>query len=335
MDDFAYRYPYPTFVTPVGNLGFSYNPDWAGSYNQISVGNVDDSNYTHFTIPINYCSNGLTQTHNPVPINGGCIDGGTYPDCASDREMPYIVAPGWSPRGGVRIHAGSTDSCELYGVFLQNSCVNYEIQWGTSASAPTANAMVLNLIGQKSSLANMPELTRAIILATSRNVRDSYWNSTFDGFDGNGVIHGKEAIELAKGITSVYPGNAAVERGAWYSTLGQADFNGTAKSFKIKIPTTLPSGKHLRVVLTWDSSPDFVANVNDLSDLDLACAAANLSSASYDSNIETLDIPVTVTPAGSTLAIQVMPYTWRHHANARSASIYAAMVWTFVADHAH
>ena len=39
MDDFAYRYPYPVFVNPSCEFGYSYEVNWQG-YNGISVGNV-------------------------------------------------------------------------------------------------------------------------------------------------------------------------------------------------------------------------------------------------------------------------------------------------------
>jgi hypothetical protein len=32
IDDFAYRYPFPTFVTPTHNDGFNFVPFWAGAY---------------------------------------------------------------------------------------------------------------------------------------------------------------------------------------------------------------------------------------------------------------------------------------------------------------
>lgn len=335
MDDFAYRYPYPTFVTPTGNGGYMYPSEWSRSYNQINVGNVQDSAFQHFTIPINWCSNGLTQTRNPGTghsITSGCIDGGLPPNCASDREMPYIVAPGWAPN--VYFRRNPDNSCTWMGSNLNDACSNYAIDGGTSAAAPTANAMVLNLLGQASFLVNWPEGTRAILLLTSRNVTDGYWNDNFDGKDGNGIIHGQDAIAFAQTKTSVSPGNTAVENGLWMGSLTQSDFNYQEKAFNIRIPSQLPSGKHLRVVLTWDASPDLSAGITELSDIDLLHPASGTNSNSWNSNIEILDLPQSATPAGSTQTVSVFPYSWRHSAGARSSSIYVALAWTFVSDHA-
>lgn len=332
IDDFAYRYPYPNFITPTDNNGYMYVPAWAGAYNQISVGNVRDSDFTHFTIPIDYCSHGSTQTKNPKPNYGGCIDGGSFPNCASDREMPYLVAPGWSPRGGVRVIPG-TPNCEKYGIFLHNTCADLAVDWGTSFAAPVVNGMVLNLLGQVSFLVNYPEATRAILILTTRNVTGGNWKQNIDGLDGNGVIHGKDAISFAKKMITVSPNGTARTDGLWNGSLSQTDF-GTTKNFNVKIPTVLPSGQHLRVVLTWSSSPDFIAQIDDLSDLDLFHSGSGTTSNSWNSNIEVLDIPVGNTPAGSVQVVSVSPLTWRRNANARSNIIYVAMAWSFVADQA-
>jgi hypothetical protein len=249
--------------------------------------------------------------------------------------MPYLVAPGWAPRYGIMETPPGGGACQDTGRRIYSGCAQYAIEGGTSASAPTLNGMVLDLFGQKPFLANKPEATRAIILLTSRNVRDGYWNRTFDGVDGNGVVHGQDAISFAQSMATVSPGNGAVANGLWIGSLSQADFNGNSKDFNVKIPSVLPTGKHLRFVLTWDSSPDFIARVDDLSDVDLGHWASDTWSSSFDGNIEILDLPVSITPAGSTQVISVVPYVWRIHPNARSSIIYAAAAWSFVADHAH
>lgn len=332
MDDFAYRYPYPTFYTPTGNDGSQIVPGWANSYNQIIVGNVQDSNWTRFGIPINSCSNGLTQTKNPPPVTGGCIDGGTYPNCAGDREMPTIVAPGWSPHGGVGLNAQGV--CVGTGYTLFDGCADLGFLAGTSSAAPTANGMGALLMAQTGFLVYQPEGVRAIMIATARNVTGGEWNSWIDGTDGGGVIHGYNAINLGKTATRVNPGNTAALSGYWYGSFSSNDFaNYATKTFNIKTPSPLPGGAHLRIVLTWDSSPDFLAGVNDLSDLDLTFGA--FASSSYDGNIEVIDVPNSSVSANTSYPVVVRPFAWRHHPNARSASIYGALTWAYVADHAH
>jgi hypothetical protein len=96
VDDYAYVYPYPVFSNPTHNNGWWNRPYWA-AYNALSVGNVQDSALVHFKIDTITCGGGATQTRNPNPVYGSCIDGGSYPNCAGDREMPYLVVPGYTP----------------------------------------------------------------------------------------------------------------------------------------------------------------------------------------------------------------------------------------------
>jgi hypothetical protein len=138
-------------------------------------------------------------------------------------------------------------------------------------------------------------------------------------------------------MATVYPNSTAQINGYYYTSLSQSDFipSSVHRSFNIKIPSSLPADKHLRIVLTWDSSPDLIANVNDISDIDLSFNNGAKSSSSWDANVEMIDVPAANTAPNGTYPCEIVPYLWRHHANARSSIIYVALAWGWVTDHAH
>jgi hypothetical protein len=298
------------------------------------VGNVQDWHYSNFRIDDVTCGGGATQTKNPSAIYSGCIDGGTPPNCSGDREMPYIVAPGYSPFGDI----SPQPNCYAFDVIpMKTPCFAEDQLWGTSMSAPTLSGMAASLIGQAPAISSQPEAVRAILMLTARNVKYGYWSVGTDGLDGAGVVHGQDAISFAQSMATVSPNGVAVISGHYYNWFSQSDFlpSSVHRSFNIKIPSSLPANKHLRIVLTWDSSPDFVANVNDLSDMDLLFNNGSHSSTSWDANVEMIDIPAAnVTPNG-TYSCEIVPYLWRHHTNARSSNFYVALTWGWVTDHAH
>jgi len=353
-DDFAYRYPYPFFANPTGDAGWNMKPVWLG-YNAMAVGNVQDSNYTKFIID-NYTNchlggtgPGATETLNPPPqpANGGmgCISGsGT--SCVSDREMPNIVAPGWAPNvNGIPPAQPPGYTCPIAGPGLNTPatlvgtmCLN-PMSMGTSFSAPNLNGMAADVIGQASYLSGYPEGVRAILLATARNVTGGYWNYSIDGLDGAGVVMGQDAITLAKTVSHVIPNGAAVQNGYYYAAMSASDFPPTqaTKAFNIQIPSPLPVRKHLRVVVTWDCQADMVYAQEALSDVDLIVQTTRGSyySTSWNSNVEMVDIPLSGVTAGSPAIATVYPVTWNSVGNPRSSSIYWAITWTWVTDHAH
>jgi hypothetical protein len=352
IDDFANRYPYPVFCTPTGNGGAPLVPNWI-AYNQISVGNVQDSNVAHFSINDAGRCGVPSQTTNPSPRPAGyCIDGGTYPNCAGDREMPYIVAPGWAPHATIRgdcplgtYYLSGTTPTTTPPIWMRASCVPLgsgldTLTWGTSMSAPTMNGMAADLIGQVSILGTKPEGVRAIFLQTARNVTGGYWRSGTDGLDGAGVVHGQDAIAFAQTMTPININSTAVTKAFYYTSFSASDFipSQIPRNFNIKIPSSITSGTHLRVVFTWDSSPDLITSQNLLSDFDLwvyTNSGGLLTSSSYDSNIETVDVPNSAITAGGTYTCSIRPWVWRMPPNARSPRTYAALTWGFVADHAH
>ena len=114
-----------------------------------------------------------------------------------------------------------------------------------------------------------------------------------------------------------------------------SDFSSGAKRFTYAVPNPKPSGKHLRVVLTWDSNPVVGGGVNALSDLDLAVQynGSTRYSSSWDNNVEVVDIASSEVTAGSSYSIDISPYSNRIPASgSRTNFFYYAIAWTWVKD---
>lgn len=315
MDDFAYRYPYPVFVDLAGNAGFAYEVNWQ-CYNAISVGNVRHTNNS--TYELTEC----TQTKNPPPIYGSCISG-TGANCAGDREMPYVVVPG-TPYTG-------TD--------FATTCLggNNTLNCGTSWSSAIGNGLAADIIAADSRLVSWPEKVRATMILTAHNVDGGHWASGTDGRDGSGVVSGADAVAFAQSHTSVSPGNSAVENGMGAGSLYASDFGAGNKRFYYRAPNPMPSGKHLRVVVTWDSNPIVGGSTNALSDLDLVVQknGGTQSSTSWDGNVEVVDIANSDLSAGGAYYIDVAPAINRiPTSGSRTNFFYYAIGWTWVKDHA-
>jgi len=316
MDDFAYRSPYPVFVTPSANAGYQYGVNWQG-YNAVSVGNVRHTNNSTYEFA------DCTQTKNPPPVYGSCISG-SGADCAGDREMPYVVAPGIPSSGTVF----ATTCLEGLGT----------LNCGTSWSAPIANGMAADIIAADGRMAGWPEKTRAVMILTAQNVDGGDWSSSTDGRDGSGVVSGSDGVAFAQSHTSVYPGNTAVQRGMTASSMYAADFSAGNKRFNIYAPNPLPSGKHLRAVLTWDSNPIVGGASNPLSDLDLIVQTNSGTSGSYswDGNVEVVDVANTNLTAGGIYYVDIAPVFNRiPSSGSRTNFFYYSLAWEWVADHAN
>lgn len=305
MDDFAYRWPYPVFCNPTANSGYDQEVNWQ-CYNAISVGNVRHTDLT--TYEMNYC----TQARNPEPVYGSPIDGD-----AGDREMPYVVAPGWHPNSG---------SFFDYCLGTWGAC-------GTSYSAPTASGMAACVRAANGLFNSWPEIVRVALMLTAQNVHGGYWDRFVDGLDGAGVVSGSSAVNWAQNAVQVYPEmTSGVEKGfavgSWYTT------DSTVKRFKVLVPSVKPAGKHLRVVLTWDSRPDLTNATNELSDLDLTGFTTQNGtyyySSSWDSNVEMFDVPNNELVAGQTYDFQVNAYALRLPVNTNY--FYWALGWEWVVD---
>jgi hypothetical protein len=371
IDSWAYRPPYTVFCNPTANDGYCQVPDWR-CYNAINVGNVQHYNETHYVLndtalditqpPENctacgnncngHCTWGTTQTANPPPFNQGAYIPNILFDCSScnpgtrgDRELPMIVAPGISP---VRYLNGNpvqypqcgestmSDPC-IYGDYPSNyrMCESE----GTSYSAPITNGIAACVISADSRMIGWPEKVRAALLLTAQNVDFNYWSFHEDGRDGAGVISGANAVFFAKNHRTVYPGGTADTVGLCATSLYNSN-QGNVLAFNIKIPNPLPpSGKHLRIVLTWDSSPAKNSDINDLSDLDLTFQGNSqyYSSLSYESNIEMVDVDRSQVTAGNTYTANVSVVTMRITPPPQGYAdhIYYAIGWTWVKDHAN
>ncbi len=315
MDDFAYRSPYPVFVTPSANAGYQYECNWQG-YNGISVGNVRHTDNSTFEFA------DCTQTKNPPPVYGSCISG-SGADCAGDREMPIVVAPGIP-------YTGTT---------FATTCLDGQggLNCGTSFSAPIANGIAADLLAADSRMSAWPEKVRAAMVLTAQNVDGGDWSYATDGRDGSGTVSGSEGVSFAQNHTSVSPGNSAVEKGMGASSMYASDFSGANKRFYVAAPNPLPSGKHLRVVLTWDSNPVVGGGVNALSDLDLIVQTNSGTSGSYswDGNVEVVDVSNGSLTSGSTYWVDVDPVINRiPTSGSRTDYFYWSIAWEWVADHA-
>lgn len=315
MDDFAYRYPYPVFVNPTANLGYQYEVNWQG-YNGISVGNV------RHTGNATYDMADCTHAKNPPPVYGSCISG-SGSNCAGDREMPHLVIPG-IPYTGTSF---ATTCLEGSGTM---NC-------GTSWSAAVGNGMAANVIAADSRMSGWPEKVRATLILTAQNVDGGDWYANTDGRDGAGVVSGSEAVSFAQNHTSVSVGGAAAEKGMMAGSLYATDFSASNKRFNYVVPNPKPSGKHLRVVLTWDSNPIVGGSTNALSDIDLTVQTNSGTSGAYswDNNVEVVDVAAAGLTAGSSYYIDVDPVINRIPASgSRTIFTYYAIAWAWVKDDA-
>jgi hypothetical protein len=315
MDDFAYRYPYPVFVNPANNNGYQHEVNWQ-CYNGISVGNVRHTSESTYEMA------DCTQAKNPPPVYGGCISG-SGSNCAGDREMPYLVVPGIPG-------SGSDFATTCLGGAGSVGC-------GTSWSAPVGNGMAADIISADSRMVSWPEKVRATMILTAQNVDGGDWTSSTDGRDGAGVASGSEAVSFAQNHTTVSIGNSAVEKGMMAGSMYASDFSSGAKRFNFAVPNPKPSGKHLRVVLTWDSNPIVGGGVNALSDLDLTVQknGGTQGSYSWDGNVEVVDVSASSLTAGGSYYIDAIPAINRiPSSGSRTNFFYYAIAWTWVKDHA-
>lgn len=329
MDDFSYRYPFPFFVTATANNGWQFEAHWQG-YNSINVGNVRHSDYQTFEIGE---EGGATMTRNPEQRYGGpCLRGtdAVYSYCSSDREMPHIVAPGWSPTAYIQ-------QGQVVGALLTDACIATPQTWGTSMSAPTLNGMAANVIAARPGpwgLTGWPEKVRAILLLTAENVDGPEWSaSTYDGLDGAGVVNGAQAVAYAQSYTDVDVDNPAVENGLAAGYLGTSNWS-TPLNYNVKIPNALPYNQHLRLVLTWSSNPVVGQGINALSDIDLSWNGHTRASTSWNGNVEIIDVPAAEVTPGATYQVSIARYLNRIPAGARTDYFYYSLAWGWVDDHA-
>ena len=328
MDDMAYRYPFPVFCNPTANGDHGTIANWQ-CYNAISVGNVQHLNQTTYQL------NGCTQTQNPLPKYGPPINS----TGSGDREMPYVVAPGIHPDAD-----SEPDNCIDWVLALPSTQppVNPPHDWpscGTSFSAPICNGIAADVISANFGIFwGWPEATRMAIMLTAQNVDGGYWNCNIDGADGCGVVSGQSAATYATSCTKVNVNNSPVQNGCSTGLIYPGNY--TALTYYISIPSSMPSGKHLRIVLTWDSNPDITTGhyVNSLDDLDIVLFDRYNNqvgwSQSWDGNVEVIDIPRTNLAPGTTYHVTTYKSFLRIPAGARGQYTPYAIGWTWVKDHA-
>ena len=129
----------------------------------------------------------------------------------------------------------------------------------------------------------------------------NYWDSHVDGKDGTGVVSGSSAVNFARNHSEPGPISTAVSYGLSTANIDQFQAAGSTAKYNILIPNPKPSGKHLRVVLTWTSLPSRNPTGNYLSDLDLSVSnnVATKYSSSYNGNVEIVDVLASDVTAGA------------------------------------
>ena len=356
VDHFAYRYPYTTFVNPAGNIGYcADNMNWL-CYNAINVGNVRHENQTHYVMmglntpclrnppiggdPFTVARNPLSLRGHRIPFAVNCSTA-----CAmtnyfrSDRELPHVVSPGY--------HA--FDACGYTTNCLQ--LINAGAAHGTSLSAPIANGIAACILSMRNwVLKPWPEATRAVLILTAQNVYGTYWRPDVDGIDGNGVISGTDAVNFMQNALIAFQPNTVACSTAVISGTINENPNGPAYwciPFQVKIPSVKPAGKHLRVLLTWDSSPTISQLVfsNELADLDLYIPGYpnpytnNQNWGSWESNVEVADIASSRLTPGSTVSPNIWVWKFSVPSTAYNRAsgvgfIHYSIAWGWVKDHA-
>lgn len=334
MDDYAYRAPFTLFVTATGNDGWTMEAQWL-SYNALNVGNVQHHRQSSFAI--NNCplgpptvSPGCTRTRNPrAAYGGGCLrkPDRSYGYCSSDRELPHLVAPGFTPDS-------DPNSCQNRP--MKNKCKgSLETACGTSLSAPVANGIAAAVIAADKRMVDWPEKVRAAMLVTAENVDAGEWSYAFDGRDGAGVVNGASAVAFAREHASREPGQGPAQVGMGVGQISPADWDAPLL-YGIQVPDTLPAGKILRVVLTWTSNPSLTHPINELSDLDLSVTAPGRAktSGSYNSNVEIVNFRHYELKPGAVLEARVNKTVNRIPAEASADYFYYCVAWAWVDSHA-
>jgi len=357
----AYRWPYPVIVVPTANDGYSFTAE-NQCFNALSVGNVIDYWESDFSqawltgIPAagigkDTCNGGWTQTRNPEGFFTQTITAGlNFSKCApgtnnkrGDWELPHVVAPGITPyyntccvQDNRAREAGIALSAKAgYDEHLGGACA------GTSLSAPAANGLAACIISSNYRMYIWPERVRLAMILTAHNVHGGHFDPVSDGVDGTGTLAGVDAVDFAKYYSHVYPGHTCpVETGMITESLYPSGEDQDLY-FKIKVPSTLPTGKHLRIVVLWDSSPSLTSSTNTLADLDLVipnhpCPTKNndINWGTWDSNVEAADIPNSALTPGATIDFFVRAWEFTIPSDAIASFIYYGVGWTWVQDHA-
>lgn len=329
VDNLAYVYPYPTISLAAGNGDAPYytNPllyvPWSRTYNSLIVGNVQHYNGTHYAIDTKISYGGpefneyWSSAKNP-PAKYGSV---------SDWELPSLVAPGYTQDPGSGFYLGGLASPGHIGP-----------NRGTSLSAPVTAAIVANTYGVFNTSYAAPQkslATRVALLLTAQNVDSGYWYpSVYDSRDGAGTVSGSSSVAFIKMSSELDPENGPAIQG-YYNGYTDSTSWEQPQLFSYLVPSEKPAGKHLRVVLSWTSSPSIDTVENEISDFDLYVENVYgwKVSGTWNSNTEIVDIPSSDLVADTQYDILVDKYAYRK-ASDGPEFLYYTVAWTWVKDHA-
>jgi hypothetical protein len=320
-DRLAYLYPYPVVVLPAGNEGSTHTPDHH-AYNALIVGIAQHYDNDSYNCDLYWGTNpaDITNTVNPPAKYGS----------DRDRELPSLLTPGWTPDPWW----GLVHPSIFFGTIFHAPSTPYVVNGGgTSYSAPVANAIAANVLSMRGlyGWSASPEAVRAILMLTASDVDGNAWDVGDDGVDGAGAISGADAVNFASSATTLFSGSEnGAEAGLSYWSFGEENEDGEFL-FNVLTPSELPEGKHLRVVLTWSSSPANNLSQNRLSDLDLRVASdwSYFYSASWEDNVELVDIPNSELTPDTMYEIKAWMNTFRA-ADDGPTTQYAAIAWGWV-----
>jgi hypothetical protein len=346
VDNMAYLYPYPTFSLAAGNgRSWDPHPDSAfapgaygydsvpisRTYNSLIVGNVqhyDNAHYTMETKVVTSWSGGnpvvsiWSETKNPPAKYG----------YAGDWELPSLVAPGYVPDPWWGFYEGclTTETHRGPGI-------------GTSLSAPVAAAMAANVAAARGGYPGPTRWgteIRNILMLTAQDVDEQYWHWGSEGSDskdGAGTVSGTNAVKFVETREDVSPNNYPALQGMGSDYIDSATFvnSPTDQTYYYHVPSSLPEGKHLRVVLNWTSSPSLTVAENEVSDLALYVESENVwyQSNTFDSNVEIVDVDNGDLTPNDNYAIVVSPGVYRQ-ATGGPNLLYYTVAWTWVKNQA-
>jgi hypothetical protein len=188
-------------------------------------------------------------------------------------------------------------------------------------------------------------LTRVALILTAHNVHGGYWNPTVDGIDGTGVISGVDAVYFARNASQLrYPVSTAVQSGYYGGFIPENTGSAYSITFNIAVPSSFPSGKHLRIVFTWDSSPSMTTDTNEVADLDLVvpgkiCPGKGIDNwGSNESTVEVAELLNSQLTPGTPITAQILVWPFTINANAYNKSlngVYYGIGWTWVKNSAN
>jgi hypothetical protein len=340
VDNLAFIYPYPLVSLTAGNDGPDYAPD-AQTYNSLIVGNVQHYDSSHYQMDFDYIRWDSVLGFLPVYVAGTQWKNPPAQYAYTrDWELPTLVAPGFGsdPYWGLHFPGVWTSSTGVAGCAPG---VDWCPPGGTSFSAPVAAALAAQIIGWAGQYASPNRITetKAILMLTAENVDGDYWKPHYeDSRDGAGTVSGANAVEFVRNAPYTHNEMGPHIRAMRSGYLSPEEFGDElfiAES--LLVPATIPTGKHLRVVLTWTSSPSINATpaVNEVSDMGLF-VHSNYGwrySETWNSNTEIVDLPnASLTPNG-TYVIKVFPQVHRSASDGVEGTYYT-LAWTWVKDHA-